>query len=119
MAVFGVPVLDEDAAMWAAARPPGYARGSRYSTVELKVIDWLRTWLGMPTGTAAGVLVTGGYAANLPALLVACQPARGPSGDSVVCQSDQATISRPYLVSHGLRPQQMRGAQLSCGFRAL
>ncbi|HEY4700960.1 MAG TPA: hypothetical protein VIH64_03675, partial [Streptosporangiaceae bacterium] len=32
--------------------------------VELEVIDWFRGWLGLPASTA-GVLVTGGSAANL------------------------------------------------------
>jgi glutamate/tyrosine decarboxylase-like PLP-dependent enzyme len=40
--------------------------------VELEVIDWFRGWLGLPAGTA-GVLVTGGSAANLTALLVAAR----------------------------------------------
>src|SRR5215472_5279934 len=31
--------------------------------VELEVIDWFRSWLGLPAGTS-GVLVSGGSAAN-------------------------------------------------------
>jgi Glutamate decarboxylase and related PLP-dependent proteins len=46
--------------------------------VELEVIDWFRGWLGLPAGTA-GVLVNGGSAANLTALLVAREAAGGPS----------------------------------------
>src|SRR5207344_1263300 len=42
--------------------------------VELEVIDWFRGWLGLPAGTA-GVLVNGGSAANLTALLVAREAA--------------------------------------------
>ena len=57
--------------------------------VELEVIDWFRTWLGLPAGTA-GLLVSGGSAANLTALLVAPEAAGGPSGDAVVYVSDQA-----------------------------
>src|SRR5205807_6780625 len=38
--------------------------------VELEVIDWFRGWLGLPASTG-GVLVNGGSAANLTALLVA------------------------------------------------
>src|SRR5262249_47597909 len=44
--------------------------------IELEVIDWFRSWLGMPEGTA-GVLVSGGSAANLTALLVAREAAGG------------------------------------------
>src|SRR5712691_12841992 len=44
------------------------------SQVELEVIDWFRNWRGMPAGTA-GLLVTGGSAANLTALLVAREAA--------------------------------------------
>lgn len=76
--------------------------------VELEVIDWFRTWLGMPAGTA-GLLVTGGSAANLMALLVAREAAGGPSEGSVVYVSDQAHSSLARTVrAMGLRPQQVR-----------
>jgi glutamate/tyrosine decarboxylase-like PLP-dependent enzyme len=60
--------------------------------VELEVIDWFRGWLGLPPGTA-GLLVTGGSAANLTALLVAREAAGGPSPASVLYVSDQAHSS--------------------------
>src|SRR5256884_8435014 len=60
--------------------------------VELEVIDWFRGWLGLPAGTA-GLLVSGGSAANLTALLVAREAAGGPSEDSVVYVSDQGHSS--------------------------
>src|SRR5258708_19403321 len=76
--------------------------------VELEVIDWFRTWLGLPAGTA-GVLVSGGSAANLTALLVAREAAGGPSADSVVYVSDQAHSSLARTArAMGLRPQQVR-----------
>ncbi len=76
--------------------------------VELEVIDRFRTWLGLPAGTA-GVLVSGGSAANLTALLVAREAAGGPSGDAVVYVSDQAhsSLARTARVM-GLRPHQVR-----------
>jgi aromatic-L-amino-acid/L-tryptophan decarboxylase len=78
------------------------------SQVELEVIDWFRTWLGMPAGTA-GLLVTGGSAANLTALLVAREAAGGPSGDSVVYMSDQAHSSLARTArAMGLRSEQVR-----------
>ena len=76
--------------------------------VELEVIDWFRGWLGLPAGTA-GVLVNGGSAANLTALLVAREAAGGPSPDSVVYVSDQAHSSLARTArAMGLRPQQVR-----------
>jgi glutamate/tyrosine decarboxylase-like PLP-dependent enzyme len=76
--------------------------------VELEVIDWFRGWLGLPAGTA-GVLVNGGSAANLTALLVAREAAGGPSPDSVVYVSDQAHSSLARTArAMGLRPHQVR-----------
>src|SRR5262249_57640685 len=57
--------------------------------VELEVIDWFRAWLGLPA-TAAGVLVSGGSAANLTALLVAREAVGGPSPGPVVYVSEPA-----------------------------
>ena len=76
--------------------------------VELEVIDWFRTWLGMPASTA-GVLVTGGSAANLTALLTAREAAGGPSGDEIVYVSDQAHSSLARTArAMGLRTGQVR-----------
>jgi aromatic-L-amino-acid/L-tryptophan decarboxylase len=76
--------------------------------IELEVIDWFRSWLGMPAG-AAGVLVSGGSAANLTALLVAREAAGGPSEDSVVYVSDQGHSSLARTArAMGLRPHQVR-----------
>lgn len=67
---------------WVAASGP--------STVELTVVDWLRSWCGMPAGTE-GLLVSGGSMASLTAL-VAAREARGGLG-GVVYLSDQAHAS--------------------------
>jgi aromatic-L-amino-acid decarboxylase len=76
--------------------------------MELEVIDWFRTWLGLPAG-AAGVLVSGGSAANLTALLVAREAAGGPSGNAVLYLSDQAHSSLARTArAMGLGPQQVR-----------
>ena len=76
--------------------------------VELEVIDWFRQWLGLPAGTA-GVIVTGGSAANLTALLVAREAVGGPSPAAVVYVSDQAhsSLARTARVM-GLTPEQVR-----------
>jgi aromatic-L-amino-acid/L-tryptophan decarboxylase len=76
--------------------------------IELEVIDWFRSWLGMPEGTA-GLLVSGGSAANLTALLVAREAAGSPSEDSVVYVSDQGHSSLARTArAMGLRPHQIR-----------
>jgi aromatic-L-amino-acid/L-tryptophan decarboxylase len=76
--------------------------------VELEVIDWFRSWLGLPAGTA-GVLVNGGSAGNLTALLVAREAVGGPSPDSVLYVSDQAHSSLARTArAMGLRPHQVR-----------
>src|ERR1700722_11544263 len=94
----------------AAANPycGAWMESAGAAQVELQVIDWFRTWLGMPDGTAGG-LVTGGAAANLTALLVARAAAGGPSGEEVVYVSDQAHSSVARTAqAMGLRPQQVR-----------
>ena len=94
----------------AAANPycGAWMESAGAAQVELEVIDWFRTWLGLPAGTA-GVLVSGGSAANLTALLVAREAAGGPSADSVVYVSDQAHSSLARTArAMGLRPQQVR-----------
>src|SRR5256884_6912523 len=76
--------------------------------VELEVTDWFRGWLGLPAGTA-GVLVNGGSAANLTALLVAREAAGGPSPASVVYVSGQGPSSPARTPrALGLRPEQVR-----------
>jgi Pyridoxal-dependent decarboxylase conserved domain len=62
----------------------------------------------MPASTA-GLLVGGGSAANLTALLVAYEAAGGPSGHTVLYVSDQAHSSLARTArAMGLRPDQVR-----------
>ncbi len=94
----------------AAANPycGAWMEAAGAAQVELEVIDWFRSWLGLPAGTA-GVLVSGGSAANLTALLVAREAAGGPSAESVVYVSDQAHSSLARTArAMGLRPQLVR-----------
>jgi aromatic-L-amino-acid/L-tryptophan decarboxylase len=94
----------------AAANPycGAWMESAGATQVELEVLDWFRTWLGLPAGTA-GVLVSGGSAANLTALLVAREAAGGRSDDSVLYVSDQAHSSLARTArAMGLRPQQVR-----------
>ena len=94
----------------AAANPycGAWMESAAASQIELEVIDWFRGWLGMPASTA-GLLVTGGSAANLTALLVAREAAGGPADDSVIYVSDQAHSSLARTArAMGLRSQQVR-----------
>jgi aromatic-L-amino-acid/L-tryptophan decarboxylase len=93
-----------------AANPSPWAwmESPAATQIELEVIDWFRSWLGMPASTA-GVLVSGGSAANLTALLVAREAAGGPSEESVVYVSDQGHSSLARTArAMGLRPHQVR-----------
>ena len=64
------------------------------------------------------MLVTGGSAANLTALLVARDAAGGPSGDEVVYVSDQAHSSLARTArAMGLRPHQVRVLPSDGGWR--
>ena len=74
------------------------------STVELVVVDWLRTLLAMPDGTE-GVLVSGGSLANLTGLIVA----RQASGPGVAYLSDQTHSSiKRGLISIDFPPECIR-----------
>ena len=78
--------------------------GSGPATVELVVLDWLRSLLGMPEGTE-GVLASGGSLANVTALAAA----RAVDGPGVAYLSDQthSSISRG-LVALGFGPGEVR-----------
>lgn len=61
------------------------------SQLELVVIDWFRSWLGLPE-SGGGLLTSGGSAANLVALVTAREWAGNPP-DPVVYLSDQGHSS--------------------------
>jgi glutamate/tyrosine decarboxylase-like PLP-dependent enzyme len=90
-----------------------WAGGSGPTTIELVVLDWLRSLLGLPEGTE-GVLVSGGSMANLMGLAVARQTA----GAGVAYLSDQthASIQRG-LVAIGFPPGHIRVLETDGGFR--
>lgn len=67
--------------------------GSGPATVELVVLDWLRTFLGL-SGGGDGILTSGGSMANLTALAVA-RDAVDPAGTGAVLLSDQVHASIP------------------------
>jgi glutamate/tyrosine decarboxylase-like PLP-dependent enzyme len=75
--------------------------GSGPSTVELVVLDWLRSICGMPEGSE-GVLVTGGSVASLVGL-AAARTARGP-GVVYVSPEGHASVARAARLL-GLEPR--------------
>jgi aromatic-L-amino-acid decarboxylase len=79
------------------------------SQVELVVLGWFKQWIGYPE-EAAGVLVSGGSAANLTALACAREALLGAMSDQVVAYlSNQAhsSMARAARVL-GFRPNQVR-----------
>jgi len=93
--------MDIDASMWLMAAGP--------SQVELTVLDWFKEWIGYPT-SAAGVLVSGGSAANLTALACAREALLGPMSErAVIYASDQShsSVARASRIM-GFRPDQVR-----------
>ena len=79
------------------------------SQLELTVLDWFRNWIGYP-GEAAGVLVSGGSAANLTAIACAREALVGPMSPRVVAYaSDQTHSSVARAARHlGFRSDQFR-----------
>jgi aromatic-L-amino-acid decarboxylase len=88
------------------------------SEVEVVVIDWFKEWLGYPPN-AAGVLVSGGSAANLTALACARETRVGAMSDRVVAYvSDQAHSSFARAARLlGFQPDQVRVLPVDDRFR--
>jgi len=81
-----------------------WAGGSGPTAVELVVVDWLRSLLGMPDGTE-GVLTSGGSMANTTGLVAA----RRATGPGIAYLSDQTHASiRRGLLSIGVPPEDIR-----------
>ena len=99
-----------EASSWVQAAGP--------SQVELVVLGWFKQWIGYPE-QAAGVLVSGGSAANLTALACAREALLGAMSEQVVAYlSDQAqsSIARAARVL-GFRPNQVRVLPVDDGYR--
>jgi aromatic-L-amino-acid/L-tryptophan decarboxylase len=99
-----------EASSWVQAAGP--------SQLELVVLGWFKQWIGYPQ-EAAGVLVSGGSAANLTALACAREALVGAMSDQVVAYlSDQAhsSMARAARVL-GFRPDQVRVLPVDDGFR--
>jgi len=93
--------LNIDTCWWLGASGP--------SALELAVLDWVRQWVGYPAG-AAGVLVSGGSAANLTALACAREARIGDMNEeAIIYLSDQthSSVARAARAL-GFRPDQVR-----------
>ena len=79
------------------------------SQLELQVLDWFKEWIGYPAD-AAGILLSGGSAANMTALACARESLVGAMRDDLVLYvSDQAHSSLARAArTLGFRPDQMR-----------
>ena len=88
------------------------------SSVELVVLDWFKQWIGYPA-EAAGVLVSGGSAANMTALACAREARLGAMSDRAVAYiSDQAHSSMVRAARVlGFRPDQVRVLPVDDDFR--
>ena len=123
--------LNLDTCWWLGASGP--------SALELVVLDWFRQWVGYPP-EAAGVLVSGGSAANLTALACAREALVGAMDErAVMYMSDQTHSSLARAArALGFRPDRVRviltdeharmrlvglraalGADVACGLRPL
>jgi glutamate/tyrosine decarboxylase-like PLP-dependent enzyme len=88
------------------------------SQLELTVLDWFRDWIDYPP-EAAGVLVSGGSAANLTAIACAREALIGPMSSRIVAYaSDQTHSSVARAARHlGFRPDQIRVLPTDARFR--
>jgi aromatic-L-amino-acid decarboxylase len=93
--------LDIDVGSWMSAAGP--------SQLELVVLDWFKHWIGYPAD-AAGILVSGGSAANITALACAREALLGPMSDRVVAYVADQTHSSVARAARllGFRPDQVR-----------
>ena len=93
--------LDIDVGSWMSAAGP--------SQLELTVLSWFKEWIGYPQ-EAAGILVSGGSAANITGLACAREALLGPMSDRVVAYVADQTHSSVARAARllGFRPDQLR-----------
>jgi aromatic-L-amino-acid/L-tryptophan decarboxylase len=93
--------LNMDVGSWGLSAGP--------SQLELVVLDWFKQWLGYPAD-AAGILTSGGSAANMTALACAREALVGTMSDRLVVYcADQAHSSNARAARIlGFRPDQVR-----------
>ena len=99
-----------DAGSWREAVGP--------STLELTVLEWFREWIDYPE-SAAGVLVSGGSAANLTAIACAREALIGPMSPRIVMYTGDQSHSSVARAARllGFRPDQLRVLPTDDDFR--
>jgi aromatic-L-amino-acid/L-tryptophan decarboxylase len=70
-----------------------WAGGSGPATLELVVLDWLRSWCGLPEETS-GILVSGGSVGSLTALAAAREHAPPGKRTAIVSDQTHASVAR-------------------------
>ena len=108
---FIASALDLESSVWLNAAGP--------VELELLVLDWIAAWIGYHPTTAAGVLTSGGSAANMTALAVARESRLGGGTDTaVIYVSDQGHSSVVRAArALGFRPEQVRVLPVDESFR--
>ncbi len=88
------------------------------SHLELVVLGWFRDWIGYPP-EAAGVLVSGGSAANMTALACARETLLGAMTERVVAYVSDQTHSSVARAARalGFRPEQVRVLPTGASYR--
>jgi glutamate/tyrosine decarboxylase-like PLP-dependent enzyme len=86
-----------------------WIEGSAAQQVELVVVDWFRSWLGLPQ-TAGGTLVSGGSVANLTGLILAREARLGDMREDGVIYASELTHSSVDRAARilGFRGDQVR-----------
>lgn len=102
--------LDIDVGSWMSAAGP--------SQLELTVLSWFKQWIGYPE-SAAGILVSGGSAANITALACAREALLGAMSERVVAYAADQTHSSVARAARllGFRPDQVRVLPTDDGHR--
>jgi glutamate/tyrosine decarboxylase-like PLP-dependent enzyme len=79
------------------------------SQLELRILEWFRTWLGLPP-SGGGLLLSGGSAANLTALACARQLRFGGHSERAVLYASTETHSSVARAARilGFKPEQVR-----------
>ncbi|HSM37671.1 MAG TPA: aminotransferase class I/II-fold pyridoxal phosphate-dependent enzyme [Longimicrobiales bacterium] len=86
--------------------------------LELAVLDWFRSWLGLPAG-ASGILTSGGSAANLAAMVAARDARLGPDwrdGTAYMSAEAHSSVRRAARIL-GFADDRVRLVPMDAGLR--
>jgi aromatic-L-amino-acid decarboxylase len=111
-----VSPLADFAAAGVNAFAASWAGGSGPSAVELAVIDWMRSWMGLPEA-AEGILVSGGSVGNLTAMAAAAHDRVGADRSRATAYTSEhahASVARAWRVL-GFDPAHLRVLNADAG----